>query len=89
MVPARVVFSAVAVPHAVAIAAGWRGLPRVRFDRAVEHLLAPHRPSAARPEGPLRHGERRHGMDDPPRLGSWPTPTRSPVIMALTTAENL
>ena len=68
-VPARGVFSAVAVPHAVAIAAGWRAGPRVRFDRAVEHLLAPHRPSAARPEGPLRHGERRHGMDDPPRRG--------------------
>ena len=24
-----------------------------------------------------------------PRLGSWPTPTRSPVIMALTTAKDL
>ena len=58
------------VRDAVAIAAGWRGGPRVRFDRAVEHLLAPHRPSAARPEGPLRHGERRHGMDDLPRRGA-------------------
>ena len=68
-VPARGVFSAVAVPHALAIAAGWRGGPRVRFDRAVEHLLAPHRPSAARPETAFRHWERRHGMDDLPRRG--------------------
>ena len=38
-VPARVVFSAMAVPHAVSSAAVWRGGPRVRCDRAVEHLL--------------------------------------------------
>ena len=40
----------------LAIAAGWRGGPRVRFDRAVEHLLAPSPiRSAARPEA-LRCG---------------------------------
>ena len=38
-VPARGVFSAMAVPHAIGSAAGWRGGTRVRFDRAVEHLL--------------------------------------------------
>ena len=38
-VPARVVFSAMAVPHAVGSAALRRGGTRVRSDRAVEHLL--------------------------------------------------
>ena len=38
-VPARVVFSAMAVPHAVDSAALRRGRTRVQSDRAVEHLL--------------------------------------------------
>ena len=42
-VPARGVFSTMAVPHALLLAAGWRGGTGVLLDRAVEHLPASHR----------------------------------------------
>ena len=41
-VPARGVFSTMAVPHALLLAAGWRGGTGVLLDRAVEHLPASH-----------------------------------------------
>ena len=72
-VPARGVFSAVAVPHAVAVAAGWRGGTRVLFDATVEHLLASHC-SAARPEAAFGDRELRYGHDD--FLGSGRTDCR-------------
>ena len=54
-VPARVVFSAMAVPHALVRAAWWRGGTRVRFDRAIEHLLGSS-PSRQRRGPKLRSG---------------------------------
>ena len=59
-VPARVVFSAMALPHAVDSAALWRGGTRVRCDRAVEHLSTPSLASAARTEVPF--GERQREL---------------------------
>ena len=55
VVPARDVFSAMAVPHALVRAAWWRGGTRVRFDRAIEHLLGSS-PSRQRRGPKLRSG---------------------------------